>query len=157
MRELCGGSHRPEDVVDEVGERVGLVEQHRRVVAEEEHRRHVDGVGCQVEQPEVAEAVRGHRQTRGQQLGGLDAVPLAGEVQVEEGVGPGGHGQQARQLAGERDPEWVVCRLQPLDRGRVQPWPQVQLDRVAVLVLQAAGARRSEQPLHGIHAVTVGP
>ena len=155
-RGVPAGLERAERLVDEVGQRRGLVEEHRRVVAGEEHRRRLHRVRGQVEQPEVAEAVRGDRVAGRQQLGDLDAVPLAGEVQVEQLLGAGGQREQPDQLGGQGRPERLVPLPQRGHRRRVHRRAEVQPDRVAVLVDQPAAVDGPLEALHRIHPVTVG-
>jgi hypothetical protein len=58
----------PERLVQEVADVGALVEDHRRIVAREEHRRRLGLVRRQVENPEVAEAVVRDRKRPGRDL-----------------------------------------------------------------------------------------
>ena len=70
----------PKRLVQEVADVGALVEDHGRVVAEEEHRRRLGVIRRQVDDPEVAEAVPRDRKSAGERLRCPDRQAPPGEV-----------------------------------------------------------------------------
>jgi hypothetical protein len=120
-----------EELVQEVAEARALVRDHRWVVTEVEHRGSLGLVRSEIEEPEVARAVRGDRQARGRDLADLDVHRPAGEVDRLDSVDRACLPEHSDELVRKPD---VDVPAQGVDLLRHERICEVQLDAPALLV-----------------------